>query len=134
MTKEQKKLSALEWEIIGVVWQLGGRPSVRQVWQQAYPNKEKAYTTVQTVMNNIEEKGYLSKEKIGLVNFYRPIRQRDELLGRETHSFVKKVFEGSALSMVNYLIDSQNLNRQEIEALKKIIKEKENQLKGNSHD
>jgi predicted transcriptional regulator len=129
MAKEQKKLSALEWEIMQVIWQLGGRPSVRQVWQQAYPNREKAYTTVQTVMNNLEEKGYLKKEKIGLVNFYQPVKRRDELLGRETSHFVKKLFDGSAVSMVNYLIDSQILNREEIDALKKLIEEKENQGK-----
>jgi BlaI family penicillinase repressor len=130
MAKEQKKLSALEWEIIGVVWQLGGRPSVRDVWQAAYPNKEKAYTTVQTVMNNLEQKGYLSKEKIGLVNFYQPTRRREEMVGKETHSFVKKLFDGSAVSMVNYLIDSQKLNREEIDALKKLIEQKEKQIKG----
>ena len=130
----QKKLSALEWEIMQVVWRLGGRPSVRDVWQQAYPNKEKAYTTVQTVMNNLEAKGYLTKEKIGLVNFYQPTRRREEMVGRETRHFVKKLFDGSAVSMVNYLIDSQTLNREEIDALKRIIEEKEKQFKGKNHD
>lgn len=125
MKSKNNNLSPLEWEIMEIVWDFKKHPSVRDVLEAAYPNGEKAYTTVQTVMNNLESKGFLKKEKIGLVNFYRPLKKRSELLGRETSRFVQRVFGGSFQSLANYLIDSNALSDEEIDNLKKLIAEKE---------
>ena len=92
MVKTKKRLSPLEWEVMNTIWALRKNPSVREVLEKAYPNGEKAYTTVQTVMNNLEAKGFLDKAKLGLVNFYKPLRKRNELLKKETANFVDKTF------------------------------------------
>lgn len=125
--KKKYNLSALEWEIMEVIWRIGGTPSVRQVLEAAYPNGEKAYTTVQTVMNNLENKGFLRKEKIGLVNFYHPLKKKEELISKETGNFVRKVFNGSFQALANYIIASDSLNDEEIADLKKIIDDHEKQ-------
>ncbi len=119
-----KGLSGLEWELMQHIWRLSGEITVRRVLEEAYPNGEKAYTTVQTVMNNLEAKGYLRKEKIGLVNFYKPARPQRETVQTETRNFVKKVFEGSFMSLANYLIGSENLTQEEINDLKKLLEER----------
>ena len=119
-----KNISKLEWEIMQVIWEMGGKPTVRQVLENAYPNGEKAYTTVQTVMNNLEAKGFLRKEKVGMVNFYTPLFKQDELVENETLGFVNKVFDGSFMSLANFLIGSDNLSPKEIEDLKKLIDER----------
>ncbi len=119
-----KGLSGLEWELMQHIWRLHGDITVRRVLEEAYPNGEKAYTTVQTVMNNLETKGYLRKEKIGLVNFYQPTQRRDEMVHAETRNFVKKVFDGSFMSLANYLIGSENLTAEEIDDLKKLLDER----------
>ena len=90
-----------------------------------YPNGEKAYTTVQTVMNKLVEKGFLKREKIGLVNFYSAYNNQSSSIKNETKSFVKQVFNGSFISLANYLIQSGTLNNDEINELKKIISENE---------
>ena len=51
------KLTPVEWEIIDMIRELGGSPSIREVWEKCFPNGEKAYTTVQTIMNTLEKKG-----------------------------------------------------------------------------
>ena len=61
------KLTPAEWEIMEAVWELGGSPSVRNVLDRAFANGEKAYTTVQTVMNTLERKRLLKRSKKGLV-------------------------------------------------------------------
>ena len=119
--KKKHNLSALEWEIMEVIWRIGGVPSVRQVLETAYPNGEKAYTTVQTVMNNLENKGFLKKEKIGLVNFYKPLRGKEEIVSKETGNFVHKVFNGSFQALANYIIASDSLSDEEIADLRKMI-------------
>ncbi len=125
MRAKRPNLSRLEWEIMQVVWGFDKAPSVRQVLEKAYPDGQKAYTTVQTVMNNLERKGYLKKEKIGLVNFYSPVHASKELIQSETNSFIKRVFHGSFLSLTNFLLEGDDLSPEDIEGLKRLIERKE---------
>ena len=76
-------------------------------------------------MNNLEAKGVLSKTKIGLVNFYKPVKRQSELVGKETMNFVNKIFNGSFQSLANYLIDSNSLSEDEIDDLRRVIEQKE---------
>ncbi len=131
MSHTEKKLSPLEWEVMNGIWDLGGKPSVREVASYLYPNGEKAYTTVQTVMNNLVEKGYLKREKIGLVNFYKPTKKRETMIEKATESFVERVFGGSFQALANYLVRSDSLTKEEINELKKILEQK---AKEKNHD
>jgi BlaI family penicillinase repressor len=131
MSDLAKKLSPLEWEVMNGIWDLGGKPSVRDVASYLYPNGEKAYTTVQTVMNNLVEKGYLKREKIGLVNFYKPTKKRETMIEKATESFVERVFGGSFQALANYLVRSDSLTKEEINELKKILEQK---AKEKNHD
>lgn len=128
------KPSPVEWEIMETIWNLGGSPSVREVLEQAYPNGEKAYTTVQTIMNNLETKGFLARKKIGLVNFYKPTRKRETMVKEETRGLVSKVFRGSFAALANYLINSDSLTPDDISELKAIIKKREAKLGRDSND
>ena len=71
---KRPRLTHAEWEIMKVVWALEGPVSVRDVLEHAFPNGEKAYTTVQTVMNTLEKKKLLERHKTGLVYFYSSSR------------------------------------------------------------
>jgi len=127
---EDLKLAPVEAEIMEAIWRMGGSPSVREVLEYAYPNGKKAYTTVQTIMNNLEAKGYLVRQKIGLVNFYSPAKSREEMLAKETKNFLAKFFNGSIAAMANYLINAETITLDEVTSIKKLIAEKEKQLRG----
>ncbi len=122
--RTKDRLSPLEWDIMETIWQLGGSPSVRDVLESMYPRGGKAYTTIQTVMNNLERKGFLRKNKIGLVNFYRPAKKRMDVVRRETNRFVDNVFGGSFQALAGYLIQSDTLTQDEIDALKNLMETK----------
>lgn len=125
MNKSKSDLSPLEWEIMDVIWNQNKKISVREVLELKYPDGEKAYTTVQTVMNKLEKKSFLVREKIGLVNFYEPVHKRIKAVQNETQRFVKRVYNGSFISLANHLISSESLSNNEIESLKNLIKQKE---------
>lgn len=124
------KLTPVEWEIMEHIWNMGGRPSTREVMEYAYPNGEKAYTTIQTIMNILVKKGLLVAEKIGLVNFYRPTLSRDEIVKSEMKQMVSRIFNGSIPALANFLLNSDEVGLDEIQAIKKLLNEKENELKG----
>lgn len=124
------KLTPAEWEIMKSVWELDGASSVRDVLDHAFPNGEKAYTTVQTVMNTLEKKELLQRNKVGLVNFYSPARSRDEVVEAEMSSLIARMFGGSIPALANSLLSLEDLSLEEIGTIKALIDEKERELKG----
>ena len=129
--RARSNLTAVEWEVMEAIWTLGDSPSVRQVLDHAYPNGEKAYTTVQTIMNTLERKGFLRRKKTGLVNFYRPTRSRRELARSETSRLVSRVFDGSVPALASHLIESGDLSLDEVEEIKKLVDRKAKDLRKN---
>ena len=129
MSSSNHKLTPVEWEIMETIWEIGGAPSVRDVVDFAYPNGEKAYTTVQTMMNTLEKKGLLSREKLGMVNFYNPVKSRNQMVKNELSTLVSRVFKGSVPAMANFLLNTENLDLDEIQSIKALLDQKEDELK-----
>ncbi len=126
----EKGLSRVEWEIMDGVWKFPDRVTVREVHGCLYPKGQKAYTTVQTIMNILVEKGYLTKEKIGMVNFYLPTTSQKEMAHKEARSLVSRAFDGSFFALANYLVDSGSLSQKDLNLLKGLIEAKESEGKG----
>lgn len=124
------KLTPAEWEIMTAVWRLGGPVSIRDVLESAFPNGEKAYTTVQTVMNTLEKKKLLTHEKTGLVNFYTPTKSKEDVTRSEMASLVTRVFGGSIPALANSLLSLDDLSLEEIDRIRALIDEKERELRG----
>ncbi len=122
--KNQTTLSDLEWQIMQVLWEKGVM-AVKEVWQMLFPNGEKAYTTIQTYMDRMADKNLLSKQKIGLVNFYHARMDKKKLLKQAMENLVSSAFNGSFFSLAAFLVASPNLTSEELEKIKELIKSKE---------
>ena len=121
--KKLKALSDIEWRIMQVLWKKGVM-SIREVWQRLYPDGEKAYTTIQTYMERMIEKGLLHKEKIGLVNFYRALVDERTVIKQATEKFVSNIFNGSFGSLAAFRVDSDNRSFDEVERIKQVMEKK----------
>ena len=128
--KRKPRLTAVEWEIMEAIWELGGSPSVRDVLDHAFPKGEKAYTTVQTIMNNLLGKGYLVRRKTGMVNFYTPSKTRRHVVRKETANLVSRIFKGSVPAMASHLLKSEDLTLEEIKGIRKLLDERAKELRG----
>ncbi|MGA1198394.1 MAG: BlaI/MecI/CopY family transcriptional regulator [Candidatus Latescibacterota bacterium] len=122
---KKKRLAEAEWEVMDSVWDFDHQVTVREVHEFLYPNGEKAYTTVQTIMNILTEKGVLLRQKIGPVNVYSPALSREDAARDETQSLVARMFEGSFGALATYLVNSDTLSREELDELKSLIDERE---------
>jgi predicted transcriptional regulator len=129
--KEKRELTPVEWEIMDTVWALGGPATVREVLEHAYPNGEKAYTTVQTILNTLERKKLLRRKKTGLVNFYSARRTRDSVVRGEISSLLSRGFKGSKVALASTLLSLDRLSPDEIRRLKQLIHDKEQEIEEN---
>lgn len=127
---KKRRLAEVEWEVMDGVWNLNRQVTVRDVVNHLYPNGEKAYTTVQTIMNILAEKGVLDREKIGPVNVYRPAVTKRDVARAETRTLVSRMFEGSFGALATYLVDSGELSQKELDELRALIEEREKAKEG----
>ena len=123
MAKKKLELSKAEWEIMQSIWESGERLSVRDVVDRRYPKGEKAYTTVQTLMNILVDKEILSRNKERTINIYFPRVEREAVLQKSMNSVAQSMFSGSFGAMASYLVSSAPLTKDDIERLKTLLDE-----------
>lgn len=68
----------LEAAIMDAVWATKGPLCVRAVLEQLDREPEPAYTTVQTVMDILYRKGWMTRVKRGRINFYEATASRED--------------------------------------------------------
>jgi predicted transcriptional regulator len=71
----------LQEQLMRVMWRLE-RGSVEQVREALPKRSRRAYTTIQTVLNRLAERGLLRRERVGNMIFYSPRASEAEYLSR----------------------------------------------------
>ena len=71
----------LQAEVMDAVWKLG-EATVEDVRGQQPADRRLAYTTIQTVLNRLAERGLLSRKLSGRALVYRPRLEQSEYLAR----------------------------------------------------
>ncbi len=104
-----------------VVWKLG-TPTVRQVYEDLLERRRIAYTTVMTMMNILEEKGYLKKSQGDRAFVYTPSKPAKNVIGDMVREFVDRVFNGAAEPLLLHLIEDEALTEKDLEEIRRTVK------------
>jgi predicted transcriptional regulator len=124
MRTHHPTLTPNELAIMKVIWQLG-KATVRDVYETLRDQRPIAYTTVMTMMNILEEKKYLEKNRQDRAFIYRPTRPQQQVVGQMVTDFVDRVFDGAASSLLVHLAKDSRLSRDERRSIRRIIEEME---------
>ncbi|MDX1637470.1 MAG: BlaI/MecI/CopY family transcriptional regulator, partial [Balneolaceae bacterium] len=98
-----------------------------QVQERILETREVAYTTIMTVMKNLADKGYLKYRKDGVTYVYSPAQNQESVQSSLIGELVKKVFKGSPKELVQRLVQSEELSKEEIREIKNMIDNMEDQ-------
>lgn len=105
-----------------VVWQREAS-TVRDIYETVRKTRPIAYTTVMTVMNVLEEKGYLKRTLVDRAYVYRPARPQQQVVGQMVTDFVDRVFDGAAAGLFLHLAKDNRLSKAERESIRRLIEE-----------
>ena len=116
--RKQIRLSRFELEIMELLWPRG-EASVREI-QEAIPEESRpAYTTVQTIVQRLEQKGAVRRtRKIGNALMFEPAITRKSVYRRVIDELLD-LFGGSAQPVVAHLLESGKLTLEDLKALEK---------------
>ena len=116
-------LSDGEWRVMEVLWE-----SPRTLMELVRELKERAgwaKSTVATGVRRMGEKGLLRSEQAGRAKVFYPCVAREEAAAAETESLLTKVYRGSVGLMVNTLVQSGRISKQELDELYQILEQAE---------
>jgi predicted transcriptional regulator len=122
MRTKSRTLTEQELEIMKVVWELQ-TATVRGVYEALLRRRKIAYTTVMTMMNILEEKGYLKKRAGDKAYVYRPAQPKARIIRAMVQEFVGRVFNGSAQPLLVQLVKDRRLSAEDLERIARAIKE-----------
>jgi BlaI family penicillinase repressor len=113
----------LELEILKILWRTSGA-TAREVQDALRPARQLATTSVVTVLNIMTRKRYLRRRKAGACFRFEPSVTERATARRMLGDLVKRAFRGSRASALLGLLEDGDLDRQELDLLRKLVEQK----------
>jgi BlaI family transcriptional regulator, penicillinase repressor len=120
--KVSEQLPPMELAIMHVLWERG--PSTVQEVQVSMAG-EPAYTTVQTILNIMAQKGRTKRTLRGKAYVYRAALSRELARGSAVQDLVERMFGGSVESLLMNLTKPETVDAETWARLRRAIAERE---------
>lgn len=123
MAERQHDLGDAELGVLKVLWD-EAPATVREVLDHLHGRGRRvAYTTVQTLLTRLEQKGYATSDKSDLAYVYRAKVSRDRVTRARLKTLLTQLYDGAAGPLVLQLLRTQRLTSEEIKELHRLIDE-----------
>lgn len=96
--------------------------TIRRLRDELYPGGGHShYATVQSLLDRLEEKGFVERSKEGRVNVFRPTLTRAELIRWRLRQTADSLCGGSMAPLLSHLVEKGDLSAEELAALDRLI-------------
>jgi predicted transcriptional regulator len=121
MTAE--RLTNAEMAIMDLLWKK--KPlTARQIREQLYDDsKTSQHGTVQRLLQSLEEKSFIDRDRSLGVHLFSPTVSREAYGGLQLESLAEKLTGGSIAPLLTHLLDEKKLDKTEIKRLRKLLEE-----------
>jgi BlaI family penicillinase repressor len=126
----QRDVSDTDLDVLQVLWDSGGS-TIRHITDVLYPDGgPPKYWTVQKLLERLEEKGYVRRERGGTAHTFLATTAREELIGRRLRDVAEKLCGGSLTPLLTHLVRNRPLSAEERQGLRDLIDELDEKNKG----
>ncbi len=125
MARRRKRIDVSDTElaILDVLWD-DGPTTIRQVMEKLYPKSKRttaAYATMQKLLERLETKGCVARDRSSFAHVFRARVQRSELIDQRLEEVAKKLCDGSLTPLLIHLAQRTQLSDEERKTLRKMI-------------
>ena len=132
MEARRSSITQTELDVLKVLWEKGPG-TVRVVNERLHHQGRRwAYTTVLTLLQRLEAKGYATSDKSGMAHIFRPAVTRDKLLRQRLKDLANQLCEGTATPLVLALVEGQRFTAEEISQFRQLLDQLEGKKKSPS--
>ena len=125
MSRSTHDVTDAELMVLQQLWEKG--PStIRQLTDILYPERTTAqYATVQKLLERLEGKGCVVRDRGGPVHQFSAALNRDDLIGRRLRDMADRLCEGSLTPLLTHLVRAHRLSAEERQMLRELVGELE---------
>lgn len=118
------RVTRFELQLLEKLWDLGSC-SVREIQEALPEDRRPAYTTVQTMIYRLEEKGVVRRlKKVGNAHVFEAVLTRKAVRKRLVTDLLD-MFGGSPASVMSHLVETGKLTLADIREIEKELTRKE---------
>lgn len=114
-------LANAELAVMDLLWQ-NDRMTARDLREQLYPDASKAqHGTVQRLLQRLEEKGFVERDRSLAIHFFSPLVSRETYAGQQLEALADKLTAGSIAPLITHLVEEKKISRDEINRIRDIL-------------
>lgn len=115
------KLPDTELELMMIIWNTEEPISRIEIERKMDGSKEVVPSTILSYLSRLEEKGFVSREKRGKMNYYSALVEKEPYLKETGKSVLNRMFGGSLANFAASLYDGEELSDDDITELQEFI-------------
>lgn len=116
-----ESLANAELAVMELLWK-ADRLTARQIRDELYPGASRAANgTVQRLLQRLEIKGFVERDRELPVHLFTALISREVYAGSQLKSLAEQLTGGSLAPAITHLIDANQLSRDEIKRLRRIL-------------
>lgn len=121
MPRTPQDVTDTELGILHELWD-AGPATIRRLTDRLYPEGGVAqYATVQKLLERLEAKGYVRRDRSQSIHLFAADVGRDDLLGRRLQTLAEQLCGGSLAPILSHLIQTRPLTAEERQSLRTLI-------------
>jgi len=114
----------VQLRIMQILWKKG-RVNAREITDELNKIAPIAHSTVQTLLRKLEQKGAVDHDIEDRTFIFYPLVEAEKVTRNGLRDFVDRMFAGSPVGLVSYLIKNEDISRDELKKISELIKNKE---------
>lgn len=124
-------ITEAELTVLKALWD-DGPATVRELLERL--GNDQAYTTVQTLVGRLVEKGHVEANRRGHAHVFSATTARDELAQRRVEEVASSLLDGAVAPLVLRLVESGRFSAEDIKSFRRLLKAAEEKSKGRNEE
>ena len=118
---QKVRITDAEFAVLEALWDGGDQP-IRDLTARLYPAASVSdYATVQKLLERLEAKGCVSRDRSKHAHVFHAAKQRGDLIGNRLRQLAEQLCDGSLTPVLLHLVQGAKLSKSERNALRKML-------------
>ena len=123
MARTPQDITDAELAVLQILWR-DGPSTIRAIADHLYPEgKASHYATVQKLLERLESKECVERDRSSTVHVFSASMVREELVGRRLRAVAEQLCEGSWTPLLTHLVRTERLSADDRQALRQLVED-----------
>ena len=117
------RLTDAQFSVLEALWR-DGPQTIRQLMATLYPSQTTSdYATVQKLLEQLEEKGCVTRDRTNLAHVFVANVERGDLIDSQLQEMAERLCDGSLTPVLMHLIEAAKLSNRDRQTLRQLLDE-----------